>query len=88
MNQIWIICDDGGGKRCHKLPCFALIESDINIKKFRECFYSHHACTWRLATAMESAFPKCLTCAAKTGGAQPLQQTTAKVSRKAKSTKR
>jgi hypothetical protein len=38
MEQVWVICEDG--QKCHKLPCMALVDSSINIKKFKECFWS------------------------------------------------
>jgi len=62
MEQVWVICE--GGQKCHKLPCMALVDSSINIKKFKECFWSHVPCNWRLAEGAETMFPKCATCAA------------------------
>ena len=62
MKQVWVICEDG--QRCGKLPCMALLDSSINIKKFKECFWSHESCNWRLAEGAETMFPKCATCAA------------------------
>ena len=57
----WVICcyEDA---HCGKTPCMAVIDDSINIEKFNECFYSHVKVRWRLATKMESAFPKCLEC--------------------------
>jgi hypothetical protein len=48
----WVICkwEDA---HCGKVPCMALIDDDIKIEHFKECFYSNIQTNWRNALERE-----------------------------------